>query len=144
MELRELQWRDITHSQKLQHYWNLTIRLFSVVSTAFIVGGILTLSQEAVGVFCYLVKYTELFVKRILFQTIQFSISLNVSLNVKTVIFQAIQYGTSLQFRSIWPIDRTLSGATTLSQSGPASEGNEELLHIPQSSSITGTSPLDF
>ena len=26
----------------------------------------------------------------------------------------------------IWPIDRTLSGATTLGQSGPGSDGNEE------------------
>ena len=38
---------------------------------------------------------------------------------------------------SIWPIDRTLSGATTLGQSGPGSNGNEGLLHIPQISSIT-------
>ncbi len=44
---------------------------------------------------------------------------------------------------SIRPIDRTLSGATTLSQSGPESDGNEEVFHIPQSSSITGTSLSD-
>ena len=48
-----------------------------------------------------------------------------------------------MQFSSIWPIDRTLSGATTPGQSGPGSDGNEGLLHIPQSSSITGTSPSD-
>ena len=48
-----------------------------------------------------------------------------------------------MQFSSIWPIDRTLSGATTLSQSGPGSDGNERVLHIPQSSSITGISPSD-
>ena len=41
---------------------------------------------------------------------------------------------------SIWPIDRTLSGAITLDQSGPGSNGNEGLLCIPQSSSITGAS----
>ena len=39
--------------------------------------------------------------------------------------------------------DRALSGATTPGQSGPGSDGNEGLLHIPQSSSITGTSPAD-
>ena len=39
---------------------------------------------------------------------------------------------------STWPIDRTLSGATTPGQSGPGSNGNEEVLRIPQSSSITG------
>ena len=56
---------------------------------------------------------------------------------------------------SIGFIDRTLSGATTLSQYGPGSNGYEGVLHvsgsngnqgvlcIPQSSSITGTAPLD-
>ena len=41
---------------------------------------------------------------------------------------------------AIWPIDRTLSGATTPGQSGLGSDGNEEVLHIPQSSSFTGAS----
>ena len=36
-----------------------------------------------------------------------------------------------------------LSGATTPGQSGPKSDGNEEILNIPQSSSITETSPSD-
>ena len=45
---------------------------------------------------------------------------------------------------SIWlPIDRTLSGVTTPGQSGPGSDGNEGVFHIPQSSSITGASPSD-
>ena len=35
---------------------------------------------------------------------------------------------------AIWPI----SGATNPDQSGPGSDGNEGVLHIPQSSSITG------
>ena len=34
-----------------------------------------------------------------------------------------------------------LSSATTLDLSGPGSDGNEGVLCIPQSSSITGTSP---
>ena len=46
-------------------------------------------------------------------------------------------------FTSIWPMDRTLSGATTPSQSEPGSDGNEGVIHIHQSSSITGTSPSD-
>ena len=37
--------------------------------------------------------------------------------------------------------DRALSGATIPGQSGPGSNGNEEVLCIPQSSNITGTSP---
>ena len=40
-------------------------------------------------------------------------------------------------------MDRTLSGATTLDQSWAGSDGNEEILRIPQSSSITGTEPSD-
>ena len=44
---------------------------------------------------------------------------------------------------SIWPIDKILSGATTQVQSGPGSDGNERVLRIPQSSSITEASPSD-
>ena len=47
-----------------------------------------------------------------------------------------------MHFSSIWPIDRTWSGATTPDQSGPGSDDNERVLRIPQSSSITGTSLL--
>ena len=32
---------------------------------------------------------------------------------------------------SVWPIDGTLTGTITPSQSGPGSNGNEELLRIP-------------
>ena len=32
---------------------------------------------------------------------------------------------------SIWPIERTLLGATTPSQSGSGSDDKEEVLHIP-------------
>ena len=44
---------------------------------------------------------------------------------------------------SIQPLDRTVSGAITPDQSVPGSDGNEEVLCIPQSSRITGTSPSD-
>ena len=37
-------------------------------------------------------------------------------------------------------MDKTLSDATTSGQSGPGINGNEEVLHIPQRSSITGDS----
>ena len=39
--------------------------------------------------------------------------------------------------------DKTLSDATTLGQSGPKSNCNEGILHISQSSCITGASPSD-
>ena len=48
-----------------------------------------------------------------------------------------------MPFSSIQPIDRALSGVTTPGQSGPGSNGNEGVLRIPQSSSITGTPPSD-
>ena len=42
-----------------------------------------------------------------------------------------------VHFSSVEPIERTLSGATTLGQSGPGSDDNKRVLRIPQSSSIT-------
>ena len=36
----------------------------------------------------------------------------------------------------IWPIDKTLSGASTLGQSGLRSNGHVGVLHIPQSSRL--------
>ena len=43
----------------------------------------------------------------------------------------------------IWPMGRTLSGATTPVRSGPGSDDNEGVLYIPLSYSITGASPSD-
>ena len=79
--------------------------------------------------------YAIQFRQTVLIQTIQFSISIvfvYTQLNVETVLFQPILWSISTQFSSIWPIDRTLSGG---------SSGNEGVLHIPQCSSITRTSP---
>ena len=45
---------------------------------------------------------------------------------------------------SIWPIYRILFGSTTSGQSGSGSNGNEGVLHILQSSSVTGASQSDF
>ena len=44
---------------------------------------------------------------------------------------------------SIWPIERSLSCATTSYQSEPESDDNEGELRIPQGSSITEASPSD-
>ena len=67
----------------------------------------------------------------------------NPFLYIYTVLFQTIQFSISIQFSSIWPTDRTLSGATTLDQSGPGNDGNKGVLCIPQNSIITGTSSWD-
>ena len=73
------------------------------------------------------------FSQTVLIQTIQFSISIifaHTQLNIKTVLFQTIQFSISMQFSSIKPIDKTLSGTTTLGLSGPGSNGNEGVLYI--------------
>ena len=44
------QWRGTQHFPKLQHYWNLIIRLLSVISRT-LTEGVLSLCREAVGVF---------------------------------------------------------------------------------------------
>ena len=49
----------------------------------------------------------------------------------------------STQFISIWPIDKTLSGATTMGQSEPGSHDPEWVISIPESYKITRTFLLD-
>ena len=44
------QWNDASHSLKFQHYWSLTIRLFSVISRT-LVGWVFPLCKDAVGAF---------------------------------------------------------------------------------------------
>ena len=44
---------------------------------------------------------------------------------------------------SVWPINKTLSDATTPSQNEPGSNGRETVLRIQQNSRITGASPSD-
>ena len=44
---------------------------------------------------------------------------------------------------SIWPIDKTLSGAATSDQSGPENNGDEGVLHIPQIHNIPRASQSD-
>ena len=60
----------------------------------------------------------------VLFQTIQFDIK-------KTCAFQSIQFDIIMQFRSIWPINRTQSGTTIWGQSGPEGNGIKGVLRIP-------------
>ena len=72
--------------------------------------------------------------KTFLFQAIQFS---------QTVLIQTIQFSISMQFSSIEPIDRAISGATIPGQSEPGINGNDGILRITQCSSITGTLPSD-
>ena len=66
----------------------------------------------------------------------------------KTFLFQAIQFSQTvliqtIQFSSNQSIGRALSGVITPGQSGPGSNCNEGVLHISQSSNITGASQSD-
>ena len=61
----------------------------------------------------------------------------------KNSSFQTVQFGEIISFSTIWLIDRTLSGATTLGQSGPGSDSNEDVHCIPQSCGSTEASPSD-
>ena len=45
---------------------------------------------------------------------------------------------------SIWPINRTLSAATTPGKTGHGDYANKAVLLIPQRSSIPGTSLLEY
>ena len=88
--------------------------------------------------------YTEINVKTVLFQTVlsqtvQFSISIQFQYQ-KHFYFK--QFGLAYVHSSIL-LDRTLIGATIPGQSGPESDGNERVLRIPQSSSLTEASPSD-
>ena len=59
----------------------------------------------------------------------------------KTVLFQTVRFSISTQISSIWPIERTLSGATTSNQSRSWRDVNKEVLHIVQI--LIGTLPSD-
>ena len=86
--------------------------------------------------------YKQFYFKQFSSASVQFFF-VYTQLNVKTVLFQTIDFSISTQFNSIRPIDRTLSGANNPGQSEPGSDGNKEVLHIPQSSIITGVIPSD-
>ena len=49
----------------------------------------------------------------------------------------------STQFSSVWPLDRSFSGAASPGQRGTGRNGNKGVLYIPQNSCITGGSPSD-
>ena len=80
--------------------------------------------------------------KTVLFQIIQFIMNFCFTqFNSKTVRSQTILFSVITQFISIWPLDKTLSNATTPGQSEFRSDGSERALRIPHISSITEASP---
>ena len=66
------------------------------------------------------------------------------NISISSYSVYSIQFSISMPLVLFNPyIDRALSGATMLGQSGPKSNGNEGVLCIPQDPSITGTAPSD-
>ena len=61
---------------------------------------------------------------------------LNPFLYIKTVLFLTIQFSISTKFSSILPINRTLSDVTTPSQSEPRSDGNKKILRVPKAPAL--------
>ena len=62
-------------------------------------------------------------------------------LQMHATVHAAKETAVCILFNSIWPRDRTVSGAAIPGLSGPSNDGNKGVLCIPQSSSITGISP---
>ena len=54
----------------------------------------------------------------------------NLFLYIQTGLFQTIQFTMSTQFSLIWPIDRTLTGATSPGQIRSGSDGRKGVLYI--------------
>ena len=57
-------------------------------------------------------------------------------MNLKRKCNTVISNTIDLKNKSIWTIDGTLTDTITLSQSGPGTNGNEEVLDFPQISSV--------
>ena len=84
------------------------------------------------------------------FRTIVFIFIVEITIKMKKIVWKPLMINISYFLHtvkgsnfSIRHIDRTLSGNTTLGQSGPRSDGNKKVLRVLQSSSITGTSASD-
>ena len=98
VDLGQCHWRGTPHSPKLQHYWNLIIRLFSVISS-ILVGGLTPLLRfsrcilppQPTRQVDHVVKAIQ-FSLTFLFQAIQFSL---------TFLFQAIQFSLTFLFQAI-------------------------------------------
>ena len=58
----------------------------------------------------------------------------------KRIVWNILNKPVTQLNSSIWPIVEILTGTTTLGQSGPGSNVNEGVIHIPQSSK-TGALP---
>ena len=105
-------------------------------------------------------RYVQLTIRRTIKEFQVLLINTNNSIQYKTFfstvkLFQVLLYITnnSIKYQSfvnttkgsysfIWPINKTLWGATTSSQNGPGSNGIDEVLNTPQNSRV-GASPSD-
>ena len=78
---------------------------------------------------CGLFKSKSFFI-HINISTSNNSVSYKCKFKCKNSSISSTLVSINTQFSNIWPIDRILSGATTLSQSEPGSDGNEGVLRV--------------
>ena len=145
----KLHWKD---SLKLQNPWQIKTPVSNFHNNIFVLGVmsfkmisfhqtkmLLSLVNEVVLRHINLLRLIK---RRIRFLTIQLSLSLVFDykqLNIKSVLFQKIKFSISRLLSFI----KTITNATNQGQSKSGSGDNEGVLRIPQSSSITGTSPSE-
>ena len=87
------QWKGTLHSPKLLHYWNLTIRLLSVISRTLVGrGGSYLLHREPVGIF-----YSPSRLSNIIMIIISFAIKPNHF--IKVIIKRKIETGIYSDFK---------------------------------------------
>ena len=112
--------RGTPHSPKLQHYWNFTIRLFSVISWTLI-GGVLPLCREAISVFyspsrlgnilleelcimqvatlhTYIYIYIYIYIYAILFLVIVLMLKMQYTIKMHIIIFYLLPNSTALEY----------------------------------------------
>ena len=90
-----------------------------------------SLNVKNISISNYSDQSTKLNVSKYCYVSLKIQLNIYIHLNVKSVLFQTYQFSRRIQFCYIWPIDRILSGATTLGLSGHESAGNERVLCIP-------------
>ena len=137
------QWRGAWHSPKFRHHRYLT-RLFSVISRT-LVGGQFIPSAEMESVYSTAPANWAIHrvnVKTVLFQIIQFSISMQFKCEKKKKQTKNSKVNKA-RFSSFEPIDRTCQVLPLRARVNLGTMATKGYSTFPQSFSIAGTSPSD-
>ena len=96
-----------------------------------------------VYVFIYIYIYIYLYITNNQFYIKKFNLAWVHSLIIKNISISSNSVQSNSSNSVLFNPSRALSDATILGQSGDGSNANKEVLRIPQSPSVTGTSPSD-